>query len=124
MAGDCHASDGEHAMRAILDSGRRLPTAVFCHTDEMAYGALAALRAAGIRCPEDVSVAGFDGHPLARYWGLTTVDQHAHEQGLRAALALIAALGEGLEEENQDQLRVELVVGVTTARPRPAMAAI
>jgi LacI family transcriptional regulator, repressor for deo operon, udp, cdd, tsx, nupC, and nupG len=124
LAGDCRAPDGESAMRSILDSGRRLPTAVFCHTDEMAYGALAALRAAGIRCPEDVSVAGFDGHPLARYWGLTTVDQHAHEQGLRAALALIAALGEGLEEENQDQLRVELVVGVTTARPRPAMAAV
>ena len=123
-AGDCHASDGEHAMRAILDSGRRLPTAVFCHTDEMAYGALAALRTAGIRCPEDVSVAGFDGHPLARYWGLTTVDQHAHQQGLRAAQALIAALGEGPEEEDQDQLRVELVVGITTARPRPALAAI
>jgi LacI family repressor for deo operon, udp, cdd, tsx, nupC, and nupG len=123
-AGDCQAPDGERAMRTILDSGRRLPTAVFCHTDEMAYGALAALRAAGIHCPEDVSVAGFDGHPLARYWGLTTVDQHAHQQGLRAARALIAALGEGPEEEDQDQLRVELVVGITTTRPRPAMAAI
>jgi LacI family transcriptional regulator, repressor for deo operon, udp, cdd, tsx, nupC, and nupG len=123
-AGDCRAPDGERAMQSILDSGRRLPTAVFCHTDEMAYGALAALRAAGIRCPEDVSVAGFDGHPLARYWGLTTVDQHAHEQGLRAAQALIAALGEGPDAEDQDQLTVELVVGVTTAHPRPAMAAI
>jgi LacI family repressor for deo operon, udp, cdd, tsx, nupC, and nupG len=124
LAGDCHAPDGERAMRGMLDSGRRLPTAVFCHTDELAYGALAALRTAGIRCPDDVSVAGFDGHPLARYWGLTTVDQHAHEQGLRAAQALIAALGEGSDNGDQDQLRVELVVGVTTAHPRPALAAI
>ena len=75
-------------------SRRPLPTAIFCHTDEMAFGAIAALRRAGIRCPEDISVAGFDDHPMSAYWGLTTITQHAHEQGARAALALLAALDE------------------------------
>jgi LacI family repressor for deo operon, udp, cdd, tsx, nupC, and nupG len=120
LAGDCHAPDGERAMQTIIDSGRPLPTAIFCHSDEMAYGALSALRQAGIRCPEEVSVAGFDGHPLARYWGLTTVDQHAHQQGLRAAKALIAALGGAPDGLDEDQLQVRLVVGVTTAPPRSA----
>lgn len=118
QAGDCHAADGECAMQRILDSGRRLPTAVFCHTDELAYGAMSAMRQAGLRCPDDISVAGFDGHPLARYWGLTTVNQHAHEQGLRAAKALLAALGETADGLDEDQLKVELVVGATTAPPR------
>jgi hypothetical protein len=37
---------------------------------------------------------------------------------------LIAALGEGSEDEDQDLLKVEFVGGITTARPRPALAAI
>ena len=124
FAGDCHAVDGERGMQQIIDSGRELPTAIFCHTDEMAYGALSAMRQAGIRCPEDVSVAGFDGHPLARYWGLTTIDQHAHQQGLRAAKALLAALGGVPNGHDEDQLQVQLVVGATTAPPRAARAGI
>lgn len=39
-------------------------TAVACGTDDMALGVLQALRAAGLRCPEDVSVTGFDGIPV------------------------------------------------------------
>ena len=92
----------------------RLPTAIFCHTDEMAFGAIAALRRAGIRCPEDMSVAGFDDHPMSVYWGLTTITQHAHEQGARAALALLAALDEDTDDGQVDaselvNLTVQLV---------------
>ena len=79
-------------MSKVLASGRKLPTAVFCHTDEMAFRAMAALRAAGLRCPDDLSLAAFDDHPMSRWWGLTTVSQHAHEQGVRAANAMIRAL--------------------------------
>ena len=117
--GDCHAQDGEHAMNELLASGRRLPTAIYCHTDEMAFGATAALRAAGLRCPDDLSVAGFDGHPMSRWWGLTTVTQHAYEQGVRAAHAMISALapdghdGNG-SKEKPAELRVELIVRGTT----------
>lgn len=117
-AGDCAASDGERTMQKILARGGRQPTAVFFHTDELAFGALATLRRAGVRCPADVSVAAFDDHPMSRYWGLTTVSQHAHEQGVRSALALLNALG---EEPGPDHrldvsrgLSLELVVRETT----------
>ena len=118
-AGDAGAADGERAMQAILGSGRPLPTAVFCHTDELAFGALAALRRAGLRCPEDISVAGFDDHPMSRFWGLTTVSQHAHEQGVRAASALIESLsqhprGPQARPAPWPDLTVELVVRETT----------
>jgi LacI family transcriptional regulator, repressor for deo operon, udp, cdd, tsx, nupC, and nupG len=124
--GDCHADDGELAMRMLLASGRTLPTAIFCQTDEMAFGAMAALRAVGLSCPDDISIAGFDDHPMSRWWGLTTVSQHAHEQGVRAAHAMIKALdtdgnGNG-EKQQRAELRVELVVRGTTG-PAPDDAA-
>jgi LacI family repressor for deo operon, udp, cdd, tsx, nupC, and nupG len=117
--GDCHAVDGQRAMNELLASGRKLPTAIFCHTDEMAFGAIAVLRAAGLRCPDDLSVAAFDDHPMSRWWGLTTVSQHAHEQGVRAAYAMIDALDSNGHHEDASQpepkvLHVELVVRDTT----------
>ena len=126
LPGDCHAADGERAMEDFLARGRPLPTALFCHTDELAFGAIAALRRRDIHCPEDISIAGFDDHPMSRYWGLTTVSQHAHEQGVRAAHALIAALRNdpGVEPGGSQNgtdwqpygpdVRVELMVRETT----------
>jgi DNA-binding LacI/PurR family transcriptional regulator len=125
LPGDCHAEDGERAMKELLANGRKLPTAIFCHTDEMAFGASAVLRSAGLRCPDHLSLAGFDDHPMSRWWGLTTVSQHAHEQGVRAAHAMIKAVApyghdgndRDLPQQPQD-LRVELVVRDTTG-PSP-----
>jgi LacI family transcriptional regulator, repressor for deo operon, udp, cdd, tsx, nupC, and nupG len=122
--GDCHAEDGQRAMEQVLASGRTLPTAIFCHSDEMAFGAMAVLRAAGLRCPDDVSIAAFDDHPMSRWLGLTTVSQHAHEQGVRAAHAMITAVsgnGNGSEKERPADIRVELLVRDTTGRvPDPS----
>jgi LacI family transcriptional regulator, repressor for deo operon, udp, cdd, tsx, nupC, and nupG len=121
--GDCHAVDGELAMKELLASGRTVPTAIFCHTDEMAFGAMAVLRTAGLPCPDEVSIAAFDDHPMSRWWGLTTVSQHAHEQGVRAANAMIRALA--ADEHNGDtskkeseELQVELIVRGTTGPVR------
>ena len=60
-------------------------------------------------------IAAFDDHPMSRWWGLTTVSQHAHEQGERAAHAMIRALAADPNGAKQaDELRVELVVRGTT----------
>jgi DNA-binding LacI/PurR family transcriptional regulator len=119
--GDCHAPDGQAAMEALLSRPGPRPTAIFCHTDEMAFGAMAMLRRNGVRTPEEISIAGFDDHPMARYWGLTTVSQHAHQQGIRAAYALVDVL-EGEVPERvcrpDADLQVELVVRETTAPAR------
>ena len=114
-AGDCHPSDGERVMTELLDRPGTRPTAVFCHSDELAFGGLAVMRRRGIHCPTDISVAGFDDHPMARYWGLTTVSQHAFAQGVRAAHALVDALEtEEPPRPGSDGLTVELMVRETT----------
>jgi DNA-binding LacI/PurR family transcriptional regulator len=59
---------------------------------------------------------------MSRWWGLTTVDQHAHEQGERAADAMIQALAadehNGNGSKGPEKLHVELVVRDTTGRVR------
>lgn len=82
------ARAGARAMERLL----RLddpPTAVFAYSDELAVSALAALQARGLRVPEDVSLIGVDGHPLAETFGLSCVDQDVAAQArIAATLAL------------------------------------
>jgi DNA-binding LacI/PurR family transcriptional regulator len=60
----------------LADAGS-LPTAVFCTSDDVALGFIEAARAAGVSCPEDISVIGF-GNESVRGAGalheLTTID--------------------------------------------------
>ena len=91
-----HVSGGEAAMAALLarDPG---PTAVLCHNDVMAIGALRAVRAAGRRVPEDVSIVGFDDIDLAAYAEppLTTVAQDTRLLGRWGVDTLIAVIDAG-----------------------------
>ncbi len=71
-----------------LISRRKLPAAVACANDEIAFGVLVELRAAGIACPAEVSVTGYDDIPAAELMGLTTVRQPLPELGREAARLL------------------------------------
>ena len=81
---------GRQAVAELLASGRR-PRAIVCGNDEMAIGALAALRAARLRVPADVAVTGFDDIAAARHLrpALTTVRQPMRELGERAVRLLL-----------------------------------
>ncbi len=89
--GGTDEASGFRAMRQALEAGEQAaggpPTAVFAANDVMALGAMAALRDAGLRVPEDVSVLGYDDSPLAAYGyiRLSTVDGHSRRLGAEAA---------------------------------------
>jgi DNA-binding LacI/PurR family transcriptional regulator len=94
--GEFTIDGGERAMTALLARSPR-PTAVFCMSDEMAYGALQALRRAGIRAGGDrqrgeVAVVGFDGHDLAAIFELSTVAQPVRALGRAAAQLLMSVV--------------------------------
>lgn len=76
---------GYQATRDLLARDQRF-TAIFAATDVVASGVLVALREAGIRVPEDVSVVGYDDIPLARDLTpeLTTVHVDYEELGRTA----------------------------------------
>jgi len=82
-SGDWTAAGGAAALSRLLQ-GARPPTAVFCMSDEMAFGELRAASGRGLAVPGDLSVLGFDDHDLAAALGLTTMRQAVEEMGVRA----------------------------------------
>jgi DNA-binding LacI/PurR family transcriptional regulator len=86
------ARGGERAMSALLSQPHGRPTGVFCQSDEMAFGALKALRRSGLRCPEDVSIVGVDDHELSEIFDVTTVAQPVVAQGAAAARWVVSRL--------------------------------
>lgn len=68
------------------------PTAILASSDEMALGAMEAIRLAGLRVPEDISVMGFDNIDVSRYCSpaLTTIGVSV-EQIARLALDSLEA---------------------------------
>src|SRR5207253_9454251 len=71
---DWGLESGRRADDRLLSSAPTL-TAIFAPSDLLALGAIAALRARGLRVPEDVSVVGFDDIPVSSVFDppLTTV---------------------------------------------------
>jgi LacI family transcriptional regulator len=79
----------EIAGKALLDVSPR-PDAVFCTNNFMTLGMMQAVIDRGLRCPEDIAVAGFDDFPWAAAFRprLTVMAQPAYEIGREAATLL------------------------------------
>ncbi|MGP6170466.1 LacI family DNA-binding transcriptional regulator [Microbacterium sp. A204] len=109
VAGDYSEGSGAQAARLILADGQ--PDAIFVASDLMARGAIAALRGAGLRVPEDVAVVGFDDSPVALSADppLTTVRQPMYAMGEKMAAVLLSRL-RGEEPPPVTILPTELVV--------------
>lgn len=79
--------------RAALRLLRMLPrpTAIFACNDLIAFGALQAAREVGLRCPEDISIAGFDSLEVTKFTdpSLTSVYQPGYQLGSTAARMLL-----------------------------------
>ena len=67
------------------------PTAIFAGNDMIALGALLAVREAGLRCPEEVSIIGFDDLDLCETTNpsLSSVSQSGYQLGTTAARLLL-----------------------------------
>ncbi len=60
--GDMTAASGYYLTKELFESQQK-PTAIFCANDNMAAGCIYALKELGLRCPDDVSVIGYDNNP-------------------------------------------------------------
>lgn len=93
VVGDFSVEAGIRAVDALMANEQHF-TAVFCSNDEMAIGAVRAIKSSGRRVPEDISVIGFDDIRFARYMDppLTTIAQPKDELGREAMNMLIELL--------------------------------
>jgi DNA-binding LacI/PurR family transcriptional regulator len=98
-------------------------SAIFSAADNLAFGAIKALKAAGIRVPEDISVMGFDGVALGELHvpALTTVSIPLEQFG-REALSLLeqrALARGGRRASHRLELGCEIVERASVAAPKP-----
>ena len=115
--GDFSVEAGIRAVDTLLAKKQRF-TAVFCSNDEMAIGAIQALKARGLKVPQDISVIGFDDIRFSRYMDppLTTVAQPKDELG-REAMNLLIELLRGIDMPARKRiLPTQLVIRGSTAR--------
>lgn len=111
---------GERAAAALLCAHPDV-TAIVAGNDMIALGCYAALAAAGLRCPEDVSVTGHNDMPFVAQAqpALTTVAIPARELGAEAARVLLARL-RGEEVPERVLLPTRLILRGSTAAPARA----
>jgi len=107
---------GEQAMTALL-TNRDRPTAVFAMSDEMAFGAIRAIRAHGLVPGKDISIIGIDNHSLSELLDLTTVAQPVFDLGRVAAEALLVQIrtGGAPAQGGSIQLPTQLIVRGSTS---------
>ena len=95
------------------------PTAIFAGNDMIAFGALQAIREAGLRCPEDISLMGFDDLDLAAMMNpeLSSVSQPGYQLGTTAARILISRVNGNAAPPEHIVLQTALRVRHSVAPP-------
>lgn len=121
----CYITSGPLSFETGADALTQLmalpqpPSAIFCHSDIVAIGAISQAKKMGIRIPEQLSIVGFDDIALAQYVDppLTTVAQPRYKIGRQAVLMLLELLQGSETKGGSVLLDSELIVRASTAKP-------
>lgn len=113
-----YSADLDAALRALLKENR--VTAIIAGADLIAIGVIGALRASGLRVPEDVSVIGFDNIPWTDLCTppLTTIELPVPEMGVEAVQQLLRRLRAPDEPRRRIVFDVSLVARASVGPPR------
>jgi DNA-binding LacI/PurR family transcriptional regulator len=89
---------------------------IFAGNDQMAIGAMKALKEYGLRIPEDIKVVGFDNTFIASIVepSLTTVHFPKHQMGIQAAQRLIERIENPDQQAKAIELPIHLIVRQST----------
>ena len=110
VVSDFSSRTAELAMDEFL-TRKKLPTAIFCESDEMAFGVYRSLQKKGMRVPQDISIVGYDDHEFCSTIGLTTVAQPVRFLGQLAASQVMARIENSSDVEfSRMNVPTELVV--------------
>jgi len=117
--GDFFQPDGFAGAQALLALPQP-PSAIFASNDVSAFGVMEAVRDAGKRLPDDMSIVGFDDIPQAAQVNptLTTVRQPLEQMGRTAARMLLEIIGNEARPAARVELPTELIVRASTRPPK------
>jgi LacI family transcriptional regulator len=111
--GNFTEESGYIGMKNLLPAN---PDAIFAASDQMALGAVRAIKEKGLKIPNDISIIGFDDFPLPIPTdpSLTTVRQPIRDFGKEALNMLIDIVENGLEPARHVILKSELIIRNST----------
>lgn len=94
--GDYRMQSGYQETKKLISENSEI-SAIFCASDEMAFGAIKVLNDMGISVPDQISVVGFDGIELTDYAipSITTVEQPLFEFGEKGMELLLNKINNG-----------------------------
>jgi LacI family transcriptional regulator len=112
-------AEGTRLCAQLLDSGREF-TAIAGANDLLALGCLDVFAERGLRCPDEISVVGFNDMPFAARFQppLTTIRIPHYEIGTAAGELMLEQLEDPESEPRHVRLEPTLVVRQSTAKPR------
>ena len=110
---------GGYGKAGILLRASKPPTAIFASNDMIAFGAIAAIREMGLRCPKDISVIGFDDLEIAEMTDppLTSVHQSGYQMGVMAVRLILDQIAGVCEIPSHVHLGTELKIRGSVAHP-------
>lgn len=115
LEGDFSPLSGYQAIKKLLMNGSAID-GIFAANDQMAIGAVKAIREHGISLPEDIKVVGFDNTFIASIVdpSLTTVNVPKYKMGVDAVELLIKRIKRKNEQVETIELPINLVVRQST----------
>ncbi|MBP1965415.1 LacI family DNA-binding transcriptional regulator [Paenibacillus aceris] len=107
-------------LKAYMETGRQLPTAIFCECDYIAISAMKTLTELGIRVPEQVSVIGFDNISESRIISpeLTTIHVEKKRMAQLAVDLLIESIEHGVEATSKIRVDTRFIERHSSHPPR------
>jgi DNA-binding LacI/PurR family transcriptional regulator len=113
---------GGYAKACILLRMTMRPTAIFASNDMIAFGVIVAIRDTGLRCPEDVSVIGFDNLEMAEMIDppLASVHQSGYLMGATAVRLILDHIARESNIPSHIELGTELKIRESVAPAREA----
>jgi len=114
---DFDPMSGYTQMKLLLEEANR-PTAVFIASDNVAIGAMLAMRDNGVRVPEDISIVGFDDIPSARFFAppLTTIRTPARELAQKSCFLLLDLISGRVKPPVHLTVETELIIRQSSQR--------
>ena len=116
---------GGYARTKVLLELRPRPTAILAFNDLIALGALMAIRESRLRCPEDVSLIGFDGLDLTETTTpqISSVYQLPYQMGVEAVKLVMERLANKNNRARRVVLKTELKIRDSVGPPSVASQA-
>lgn len=113
--GDYGAESGLVHMKCLLSNPDK-PTAVFCFSDEIAIGAMHAIKELKMKVPKDISLMGFDDIKYAKFMSpsLSTVKQPLERIGIECVQMLVDLINNKQIIDRTLRLPFELIIRDST----------